>query len=311
MTSNPYISVIIPIYNEEENILPLYKRLKDTLNKINKNHEMLFVNDCSKDQSKHIIKSLHTQDKSVKYLEFSRNFGHQIAVTAGLDFTKGDLVAVIDADLQDPPELLIDMHEKIKENYDVVYAKRRKRKDKSVVKKVAYKIFYRLLSIISQVDIPLDTGDYRLMKKHIVDELKTMKESNKFLRGQIAWLGFNQTFVEYDRDQRAAGEPGYSYRKLFRLALDGITSFSSMPLRIATVSGFIVFFISCILMVYTLYAYFFDEFTPKGWSSLMISILFIGGIQLMCLGIIGEYIGKILNDVRKRPLYVLKEQSTE
>ena len=305
------ISVIIPVFNEELNIGTLYARIKDVFVKIDVNHELIFVNDNSKDASLQIIKELAIKDPSIKYIDFSRNFGHQVAVSAGLEYCSGEYVVIIDADLQDPPELIIDMYEKINKGFDVVYAKRRSRKDRSVVKKAAYKLFYKILAVISQIEIPLDTGDFRMMKKNVVDELLKMQESNKFLRGQIAWLGFNQTYVEYDRDVRAAGEPGYTYYKLFRLALDGIISFSNMPLRVATIMGFFVFLLSLIIILYTLYSYFYHEYTPQGWASLMISVLFIGGIQLLTIGIIGEYIGRIQTEVRKRPLFVVKETNMQ
>lgn len=308
----PELSIIIPIYNEALNIPTLYGRLKAVMEKLAISYELVFVNDSSKDNSILLIKQFATQDPSVKYIDFSRNFGHQIAVTAGLTMCKGNAVAIIDADLQDPPELIADLYNKMQEGYEVVYAKRRSRKDKSILKKIAYKTFYRILARISQIDIPLDTGDFRILKRCVVDELNGMPEQHKFLRGQIAWLGFNQTYIEYDRDARAAGEPGYSYRKLFRLALDGITSFSNMPLRVATIMGFIVFFISLILIVYTLVSFlFFHDTTPRGWSSIMISVLFLGGIQLLSIGIIGEYISRIQSDVRKRPLYVLRDTNMD
>ncbi|MBK7762416.1 MAG: glycosyltransferase family 2 protein [Bacteroidetes bacterium] len=308
----PAISIIIPIYNESLNIPTLYGRLKAVMEKLSISYELVFVNDCSKDNSILLIKQFATQDKQVKYIDFSRNFGHQIAVTAGLAMCKGEAVAIIDADLQDPPELIFDLYTKMQEGYEVVYAKRRSRKDKSILKKIAYKTFYRILARISQIDIPLDTGDFRILKRCVVDELNRMPEQHKFLRGQIAWLGFNQTYIEYDRDARAAGEPGYSYRKLFRLALDGITSFSNMPLRVATIMGFIVFFISLLLIIYTLVSFlFFHDTTPRGWSSIMISVLFLGGIQLLSIGIIGEYISRIQTDVRKRPLYVLRDTNMD
>ncbi|MBK8668636.1 MAG: glycosyltransferase family 2 protein [Saprospiraceae bacterium] len=305
------ISVIIPIYNEELNIATLYDRVSVVMKSLKQNYELIFVNDCSKDSSLFLIKQLALKDSCVKFIDFSRNFGHQIAVSAGLEYSSGDFVAIIDADLQDPPELISDLYQKINQDYDVVYAKRRSRKDKNILKKMAYKVFYQLLSVISQVNIPLDTGDFRIIRRNVVDQLIKMPEQNKFLRGQIAWLGFNQTFIEYDRDARAAGEPGYSYRKLFRLALDGIISFSNMPLRLATISGFLVFFLSLVIICYTLYSYFFKSSTPQGWASLMISVLFIGGTQLMTIGIIGEYIGRIQNDVRQRPLYVLRDTNIQ
>jgi dolichol-phosphate mannosyltransferase len=306
--SAPQLSVIIPIYNEELNIPVLYPRVKKVMQELGISHELIFVNDCSRDSSIQLIKELAIADSAVKYIDFSRNFGHQIAVSAGLDLCLGTYIAIIDADLQDPPELIADLYHKMRQGYEVVYAKRRSRKDKSLFKKMAYKMFYRILSRISQIDIPLDTGDFRLLHRCMVDELKQMPEQHKFLRGQIAWLGFRQTFIEYDRDARAAGEPGYSYRKLFRLALDGITSFSNMPLRVATIMGFVVFFISLLLIVYTLVSFlFFHDTTPRGWSSIMISVLFLGGIQLLSIGIIGEYISRIQTDVRKRPLYIVRD----
>jgi polyisoprenyl-phosphate glycosyltransferase len=301
-------SVIIPIYNEELNIPNLVTRLRPVVEKTGMTYELLFVNDGSRDNSLSMIKALAQADSHVRYIDFSRNFGHQVAVTAGIDKCKGNIIAIIDADLQDPPELIEDMISLIKQGNEVVYAKRRSRKDKNIFKKFAYKTFYRLLAKISNVDVPLDTGDFRVMTRKVAEVLKNMPEQHKFLRGQIAWLGFKQTFVEYDRDVRAAGEPGYTYKKLFRLAFDGITGFSNVPLRIATIMGFAVSGISLLLIVYALCSYFFFKGeVPKGWSSLMIAISFIGGVQLICIGIIGEYISRLQTDIRNRPLYIVNE----
>lgn len=301
-------SVIIPIYNEELNIPNLVTRLRPVVEKIGMSYELVFVNDGSRDNSIHLIKALALADNRVRYIDFSRNFGHQIAVSAGVDLCKGNVIAIIDADLQDPPELIEEMIGLIKQGNEVVYAKRRSRKDKSFIKKIAYKTFYRLLARISNVDVPLDTGDFRVMTRKVAEVLKNMPEQHKFLRGQIAWLGFKQTFVEYDRDVRAAGEPGYTYKKLFQLAFDGITGFSNAPLRLATIMGFVVSGISALFIMYALFGYlFFKEGMPKGWTSLMITISFIGGVQLICIGIIGEYISKLQTDIRKRPLYIINE----
>lgn len=301
-------SVIIPIYNEELNIPTLVSRLRPVVDKTGMSYELLFVNDGSRDRSLDLIKALAQTDARVRYIDFSRNFGHQVAVSAGIDHCKGEIIAIIDADLQDPPELIEEMIALIKQGNEVVYAKRRSRKDKSVIKKAAYKAFYRLLARISNVDVPLDTGDFRVMTRKVAGVLKNMPEQHKFLRGQIAWLGFKQTFVEYDRDVRAAGEPGYTYKKLFRLAFDGITGFSNVPLRLATVMGFVVSGISLVLILYALISYFFFKSDmPQGWTSLMIAVSFIGGVQLICLGIIGEYISRLQTDVRKRPLYIVNE----
>jgi polyisoprenyl-phosphate glycosyltransferase len=303
-------SVIIPIYNEELNIPNLVTRLRPVVDKIGMSYELVFVNDGSRDNSIHLIKALAQTDERVRYIDFSRNFGHQIAVSAGVDLCKGNIIAIIDADLQDPPELIEEMIGLIKQGNEVVYAKRRSRKDKSFIKKTAYKTFYRLLARISNVDVPLDTGDFRVMTRKVAEVLKNMPEQHKFLRGQIAWLGFKQTFVEYDRDVRAAGEPGYTYKKLFQLAFDGITGFSNVPLRIATIMGFVVSGISALFIMYALFGYlFFKEGMPKGWTSLMIAISFIGGVQLICIGIIGEYISKLQTDIRKRPLYIINESN--
>ncbi len=304
------LTIIIPIYNEEKNIPVLYERLMPVLNKLNVSYEIIFVNDGSKDSSILLINQLAQLNPNVKYIDFSRNFGHQIAVTAGIDACCGKAVAIIDADLQDPPELIESLYGKFNEGFEVVYAQRKSRADKSILKKIAYKFFYRLLAKISKIDIPLDTGDFRIMDRKVVDVLKKMPEQHKFLRGQIAWIGFKQCAIEYDRDARYAGVPGYSYRKLFRLALDGITSFSNAPLRLASISGFVCFFISLLVIIYTLISYFFfDTPPPKGWTSIMISILFIGGIQLLCIGIIGEYISRLQSDIRQRPLYVVRDSN--
>lgn len=305
------ISVIIPIYNEELNIRNLYDRLKSVLSGITSSHEFIFVNDGSKDRSIFLIKELAKQDSSVKYINFSRNFGHQIAVTAGLDHCIGNAVVIIDADLQDPPELIVEMYQKMKEGYEVVYAKRRSRQGESFLKKFTAKLFYRTLGSLTSISIPVDTGDFRIMDKKIVDVLKKMPEQQKFLRGQISWIGFNQTFVEYDRSERQGGKTGYTYKKMIRLALDGITSFSNAPLKFASITGFIVSGIAFLIMLYALYSRFILKDYVAGWTSIILSVMFIGGIQLVTIGIIGEYVSRISTNVRNRPLYIVRESSIE
>lgn len=306
------ISIIIPIYNEESNIYKLYERLLLVIKTLQIEYEFVFINDGSKDNSLFILKELSETNSAVKYISFSRNFGHQVAVTAGLDKVSGDATVIIDADLQDPPELIIQMYAKLKEGYQVVYAKRRSRSGESFLKKLTAKFFYRLLAKITSVNIPVDTGDFRILDQKVVKILRQMPEQHKFLRGQISWVGFKQAFVEYDRDERNAGQTGYTYKKMLRFAIDGLTSFSNLPLKFATVMGFFVSTLSFVLICYALFQkIFLQETTIKGWTSLMISVLFIGGIQLLCIGIIGEYISRLGENIRNRPLYIIDETNLE
>jgi len=308
---NPEFSIIIPIYNEQENIHKLYDRLKSVMSGMNVSHEFVFVNDGSRDRSMILIKELAAKDNSVHYINLSRNFGHQIAVTAGIDHVRGKAIVIIDADLQDPPELIAEMYAKMKEGFEVVYAKRKSRKGESALKKLTAKWFYRILASITSIDIPVDTGDFRLMDRKIVDVLRTMPEQQKFLRGQISWIGFNQTYVEYNRDERQGGETGYTYKKMLRFALDGITSFSNLPLKFATAAGFVVSGITFIVILYALYARFISKDFVPGWTSLILAVLFIGGVQLITIGIIGEYISRLSANVRNRPLYIMAENNLE
>jgi glycosyltransferase involved in cell wall biosynthesis len=305
------LSIIIPIYNEEGNIDRLINRLKGVINQLNVNCEYIFINDGSKDDSINIIKNLAKLDPSVKFINFSRNFGHQIAVTAGLDKCIGERIVIIDADLQDPPELILEMYKKMDEGFEVVYAKRAARKGESWMKKFTARMFYRILKSITSVNIPVDTGDFRIMDRKIVDVLKQMPEQQKFLRGQISWIGFNQTYVEYEREERYAGETGYTYKKMIRFALDGITSFSNFPLKFATVCGFVVSGIAFLVMLYALYSRFISKDYIEGWTSIIISVLFLGGIQLISIGIIGEYISRLSSNVRNRPLYIINDTNIE
>jgi dolichol-phosphate mannosyltransferase len=269
--------------------------------------EYIFVNDGSKDHSFQLIKNLALADPAVKYIDFSRNFGHQIAVSAGLDLAAGDRVAIIDADLQDPPELIIEMFAKMDQGYEVVYAKRNNRNGESWLKKFTAKVFYRILKSITSVKIPVDTGDFRIIDRKVVNVLNQMPEHNKFLRGQISWIGFKQTYVEYNRNVRQAGSTGYTYKKMIRLALDGITSFSNFPLKVASICGFVVSGIAFIVMIYALYSRYIIKDYVEGWTSTIISVLFLGGIQLISIGIIGEYISRLSENARNRPLYIINE----
>ncbi|MFN0190012.1 MAG: glycosyltransferase family 2 protein [Bacteroidia bacterium] len=303
------LSIIIPIYNEEGNLPKLYDRLTKVANSLNVSYELIFVNDGSRDNSLPLIISFANQDKHVKYINFSRNFGHQIAVTAGIDYCKGEAVAIIDADLQDPPELILELYKKMEEGYQVIYAQRRSRSGESFMKKLTAKMFYRILSKITSIQIPVDTGDFRIMHRKIVDVLKQMPEQQKYLRGQIAWAGFSQTYILYDRDERNAGATGYTYKKMIRLALDGITGFSNLPLKFATIAGFIVSGITFLISLYALYARFVSKDFVPGWTSLILAVLFIGGVQLISIGIIGEYISRMSANVRNRPVYVVEKSN--
>ena len=305
------LSVIIPSYNEERNVGIMHERLTKTLSEITDSYEMIFVNDCSKDQTLLRIKELAERDSHVKYLSFSRNFGHQIAVSAGLDFCSGEAVVIIDGDLQDPPELITQMYERYKEGYKVVYAKRKTREGETWFKKATAKIFYRLLASMTSIDIPVDVGDFRLIDRVIVEHLRNMPEKSKYIRGQIAWIGYKQTFVEYHRDARLYGTTNYPLKKMLQFALDGITAFSDKPLKIASGLGIFSAIVSLLALVYALISHFCFHATITGWTSLILSVLFIGGVQLITIGIIGEYIARINNDVRNRPLYILDEKNLD
>ena len=304
------LSVVIPIYNEEANIGELYRRLTALLAPLALpgGYELIFVNDGSRDRSLPLLLELSERDPAhVRYLSFSRNFGHQIAVTAGLDRAEGAAVVIIDADLQDPPELIPALYAKLHEGYEVVYARRRSRQGESAAKRFTAKAFYRILRAMTRVEIPVDTGDFRIISRKVVLALRQMPEQNKFLRGQISWIGYRQTFLEYDRAERAGGVTGYTYGKMLRFALDGITAFSDVPLKIATVGGFAVSGVAFLVMLYTLYSKFVTHHYEPGWPSLMVSILFLGGVQLIAVGVIGEYLARLGANVRQRPLYIVSE----
>ena len=304
-------SIIIPVFNEEENIQKLFKRLFQVVSRLSSDFELIFINDGSKDNTLQLVKDLAATEPKVKYINLSRNFGHQIAVSAGLDACLGQRVVIIDADLQDPPELVLEMDQKMNDGYHVVFARRRKRKGESLAKLLTARLFYRLLARIASVEIPLDTGDFRIMDKKVVDVLRAMPEQNKFLRGQISWIGFKQTYVEYDRSERQGGKTGYTYGKMFRFALDGITSFSDAPLRLASWMGFVVSGVAFIALIYALWGKYVMHNSEPGWASIIVSVLFLGGIQLISLGFIGEYLSRISSNVKQRPLYIVDETNTE
>ena len=304
-------TVIIPLYNEQEIISELYDRLSASVASITSDFVLLFVDDGSKDHTLEKVMQIATKDKRVKYISFSRNFGHQVAVSAGLDHCQSKAVVIIDGDLQDPPELIPTLYAKYQEGFEVVYARRLKRKGETWFKLLTAKLFYRLMKRITSIDLPLDVGDFRIIDQKIVECLRQMPEQHKFLRGQIAWLGFRQAFVEYERDSRKAGKTGYPLKKMVRFALDGITAFSNSPLRLVTNLGIFISLLSFLIILYALYSHFVLQQTITGWTSLIISSMFIGGVQLLSIGIIGEYISRINTDVRKRPLYIVDKSNID
>lgn len=308
MSEHPRYSIIAPVFNEEGNLHELYRRIKETLDTTGEPWELVLVNDGSRDRSAEIMRELHAADPRVKIIEFAKNFGHQLAVTAGLDYARGDAVVIIDADLQDPPSVILQMIDKWKEGYEIVYAVRAERKGETWFKEFTAKLFYRIIYRITDIDIPLDTGDFRLIDRRAVDTLKSMRERHRFIRGMTSWIGFRQTGVKYVREERFAGETHYPFRKMFKFALDAITGFSYLPLQMATYVGFAIAGISAIAALAVIYArLFLTSQAFFGQATTLVAVLFLGGIQLITLGIIGEYLGRIYDEVKQRPLYVVRE----
>lgn len=300
------ISVVIPVFNEQDVLPQLYERVNKVLAELTDSYEVIFINDGSTDYSLATLKEFSANDKRAKILSFSRNFGHQVAISAGLNFSSGLCVAVMDGDLQDPPELLKTFIKKWKAGYHVVYAVRKKRKE-GILKRMAYKIYYRLLRKVSGIGIPLDSGDFCLMDRKVVDLLNSLPERNRFVRGLRSWVGFRQVGVEYDRDARHAGKPKYTFSKLLRLGIDGLISFSYLPLKVAIYLGLTISLLSIGYALYIAICRIVLGTTVEGWTSIVVGISFLSGIQLLVLGFIGEYIGRIFDEVKRRPLYILSE----
>jgi len=295
------------MYNEEAVIEETYHRLKKVMDQTGESYELVFVNDGSRDRSASIIAELAKNDSCIRLIDFSRNFGHQIAVTAGLDYAQGQAIVIIDADLQDPPEVIPLMMEKWRQGYEVVYGKRLKRQGETFFKKFTAYAFYRILNLLTNDSIPKDTGDFRLIDRKVCDAIKNLNEKNRFLRGMISWVGFNQTAVEYVRDERWAGETKYPLKKMLKFAADGIFSFTYKPLKLATYIGFLLSTSGFIYLIYVLYQKLFTQSTQSGWASIIAVNLVFNGITLIILGIIGEYVGRIYEEVKGRPLYIVKE----
>ncbi|MCX7821024.1 MAG: glycosyltransferase family 2 protein [Brevinematales bacterium] len=305
------ISVIIPCYNEEEVINATYERLKKVFSnsKLN-NYEFIFINDGSKDKTLELLTQISQKDKNAKVISFSRNFGHQCAVSAGINECNGDVAIIIDADLQDPPELIpeiITLYEKEKAN--VIYCVRKERKGETFFKKFTAEMFYKFLNMLSEVNIPLNTGDFRLIDKNVIETFKKMPERNKFIRGMISWIGFKQIPFYYVRDPRLAGETKYPLKKMLKFAFTGIFYFSKKPLKLAINLGFISILVGIFLSLYALIGHFSGIIpTVPGWASIMITVIFFGGIQLLTIGVLGEYIGNIFDEVKKRPEYIIEKK---
>lgn len=304
------ISVVIPMYCEEEVADICYKRVVNNLKKLSDkySYEIIFINDGSKDSTLEILKKIASNDDNVKIISFSRNFGHQASVTAGIRNVTGDAVIIMDADLQDPPELFNGMIEKWEEGYEVVYGKRRTREGESIFKLLTAKMFYNTLNKLSEIEIPKDTGDFRLVDRKVIDVIATLPEHNKFLRGLFSWVGFNQYPYEYNRVNRVAGKTKYPFKKMFKLATDGILSFSVKPLKIVGAIGIFSVIVSIIILIYSIVSYMFklNSLTP-GWTSIMCTMTFIGGIILISLWMIGEYIARIYEESLGRPEYIIDE----
>jgi glycosyltransferase involved in cell wall biosynthesis len=303
----PVFSIVAPVFNEIGSIEEFYKTIVSVMNPLKQRWELVLVDDGSTDGSTDKIRELAAKDGHVKAIIFARNFGHQIAVTAGLDYSLGDAVIIIDADLQDPPDVMLNLIAKWKEGNEVVYAVRRKREGESWFKLASASLFYRLIFRITDVKIPLDTGDFRLIDRKVVDIMGQMRERHRFLRGMAAWVGFRQVGVEYDRKERFAGKTKYPFSKMFKLALNAITSFSYFPLQVATYLGFICAGISTLAIPVVAYLRLSNQAALHGQATTLIAVLFLGGVQLITLGILGEYIGRIYDEAKGRPLYIVSE----
>jgi glycosyltransferase involved in cell wall biosynthesis len=301
------VSVVVPVYNEAEVIGEMYRRLTHVASTLpDLDYELVVVDDGSRDESYASLVSLARTDPRLRVLKLSRNFGHQTAITAGIDVARGDAVVVIDADLQDPPEVIPDMVERWREGFDVVYGVRAKRAGETMMKLATASVFYRMLHRMTNITIPVDAGDFRLMSRRAADQLRAMREKDRFVRGLISWIGFKQASVPYQREARFAGKTKYPLRKMLKFAADGLTSFSTVPLKLATWMGYLA---SAFAFVY-LASVFVQKWlgrTVEGWATIMVAMLFMGGVQLICLGIMGEYIGRIFTEAKQRPLYVVEE----
>ena len=302
----PALSLIIPVYNEEAILAELDRRLKAFLSEIDETWEVVFIDDGSHDNTSAGLSRLAAEEPRYKVISFSRNFGHQIAITAGMDRAEGDAVVIMDADLQDPPEVVAEMIQKWREGYDVVYGQRSTRHGESIFKRVTAAAFYRLLRMLLPIEVPLDTGDFRLMSRQVVLSMRALREQSRFVRAMVSWVGFKQTAVHYERPERFAGETKYPLRKMLRFAVDGITSFSIVPLRMATWLGLLSGLVAIVTSGWAVYSAVTGETVP-GWATIMIAVALAASAQLIMTGVLGEYIGRIYEEVKRRPLYVVAD----
>lgn len=307
MTSMGLLSIVVPAYNEQEVLRVFHERLSVVLTKLTEPVEVIYVNDGSSDDTLEVLLSLKENDARVAIIDLSRNFGKEIALTAGLDHASGDAVIVIDADLQDPPELIPEFLQQWREGYDVVYAQRTEREGESALKKATAYVFYRVMQRASRVKIPEDAGDFRLLSRRAVDSLKQLREQHRFMKGLFAWIGYPQKAVTFQREARAAGQTKWNYWRLWNFALEGITSFTTAPLKFATYIGLLTALASFIYAAYIIYKTLAYGDPVRGYPSLMVAVLFLGGVQLFTIGIIGEYLGRMFNETKHRPLYIVKD----
>jgi dolichol-phosphate mannosyltransferase len=310
-SAKPTFSVVGPVFDEVETLRDFYDRVQAAMDAIGEPWELVLVDDGSTDGSSDLIRDLTFEDIRVRPVLFSRNFGHQIAVTAGLDYSRGKAVVIIDTDLQDPPELISELAEKWNEGYEVVYAVRTEREGEGWFKRATAAVFYRMINRITEVDIPLDAGDFRLLDRKVVEALKKMREHHRFPRAMTAWVGFKQIGVAYKRSARQAGETKYPFRKMFRLAINAVTGFSYFPLQLATYFGFICALLAILAIPLVIYLRLSGRGELSGQATTLIAVLFLGGVQLISLGILGEYIGRLYDEAKNRPLYVLREEPEE
>lgn len=306
--TRPTLSLVLPVFNEEPVIPELGKRLKDFLDVVGVQAEVIFVNDGSRDRSGELLAELCRSDERFRLVSFSRNFGHQFAITAGIDYAGGEAVVVMDADLQDPPEVVKEMLERWREGFDIVHAVRSRREGEGGFKLLTAWLFYRLLRAVVGIEIPIDSGDFRLMSRRAVLTLRALRETNRFVRGMVAWVGFKQTSVYYERKARFAGETHYTLKKMLRFAMDGITSFSIVPLRIATWLGVGAGLMAFLVAGWATYARIYVTNIVPGWTSTMIGVCLGASAQLLMIGILGEYVGRIYEEVKRRPLYIVAEE---